>query len=185
MRKIFLLTLIFFAGCYTIIRHPEVNYTGSAGETYTSYINYRSNCTSCHSFSELAYYYELMPAHTPSPWVYYNTPWWFWWTDNLPTDTSGQILTPVATPERARDFGSHRQSGNETFSPPPPTRTPPKSNADSNSSSSSSSSSIGKSDSSKSDANRNIPGVRSSNESSREQNKETEEARRKIGSKRK
>ncbi|CUT01466.1 hypothetical protein [Candidatus Chrysopegis kryptomonas] len=185
MKKAIFLTLIFFAGCYTIIKHPEISYTGSSGETYTSYVNYRSNCASCHSLSELAYYYEFIPAHTSSPWVYYNTPWWFWWINNPPDTSRGQGSTPIATPERTRDFGSHRSTGNESFSPPPPTRTPPKSGADTTPSSTSS---IGKSDTTKSNDGRNTPSVRSSNEGSREQSREsntTEEAKRKIGSRRK
>ncbi|CUS77575.1 hypothetical protein JGI6_00489 [Candidatus Kryptonium thompsonii] len=80
-------------------------------------------------------------------------------------------------PERSREFGSHRAtSDNNSFNPPPPTRTPPKSGSDSGTSTSSTMEKDGKS---------NL-GERK-NENSRDQGKEAKQdssEKRNIGSRR-
>lgn len=138
--KKFLIILIFawFAGCYTVIKHPSISYTDSSGGVYTSHVYYRSNCVDCHSSSELSYFYSFIPAHNLSPWAYYNIPWWFQWSNNL-TDT-GQATTNASSAEGVRNFGVHRNSNVEggAFSAPPPTRSPSNSGGNIGSSSSSS-----------------------------------------------
>jgi hypothetical protein len=182
MRNLIFVLLI-FAGCYTIIKHPEVNYEDSSGGVYTSHVSYRSNCSSCHSRAELDYFYDLMPAHNASAWAYYNYPWWFSLV-NMEADTvSGSSTGSVF--ERTREFGTHRTPSNESFSPPPPSRTP--SGSDS-SSKSSSTGSISKGSEVKSEGARSSGNLRSSDGNSREQNKESEqnkEGKRNIGSRRK
>jgi hypothetical protein len=174
MKKIFGFILILLSGCYTVIKHPNVNFADSSGEIYTSHISYKSNCVECHSSSAMIYFYNLVPAHVSSPWSYYNTPWWLWWSGS-PVDTVQ--VGSEASPERSREFGSHRAtSDNNSFNPPPPTRTPPKSGSDSGTSTSSTMEKDGKS---------NL-GERK-NESSRDQGKEAKQdssEKRNIGSRR-
>ncbi|MFN3135496.1 MAG: hypothetical protein ACK44H_08005, partial [Candidatus Kryptonium sp.] len=133
--------------------------------------------------SDMVYFYNLVPAHASSPWSYYNTPWWLWWSGN-PIDTV-RVGSEMSS-EKSREFGSHRTaSDNNSFSPPPPTRTPPKSGLDSEASNSST---MGKGEKSNS-GERNDPGVaRSSDESARNQSKEAKQdssEKRNIGSRRK
>lgn len=183
MKKLLSFILILLGGCYTIIKHPDVNFVDSAGETYTSHISYKSNCVECHSSSDVVYFYNLVPAHTSSLWSYYNTPWWLWWSGN-PIDTV-QVGSGVSS-ERSREFGSHRAtSDNNSFNPPPPTRTPPKSGSDSGFDASSTIEKDGKSNSGE---RRGSGIVRSSDESLRSQSKEAKQdstEKRNIGSRRK
>lgn len=183
MKKLILVVLV-LSGCYTVIKHPEVNYIDSSGEVYTSHISYRSDCARCHSVSELNYFYDLVPAHTASPWAYYNSPWWFWWSGNYVDTARAQNMEMPS--ERQREFGSHRTaSGNSSFTPPPPTRTPPKSTSGIEGNSSSSSMGKAKTTNDRGDQS----GFRSSTSGdSREQNKDgnkESEGKRNIGSRRK
>ncbi len=110
MKKLIFI-LILFAGCYTVIKHPDVN--EDLG------YQYKSDCASCHSAFDISYLYEPLPSHVSSPWVYYNIPWWIEWL----RDDSSQVNVGASSTEKVRNFGEHR-AGNETsFSPPPPTRT--------------------------------------------------------------
>ena len=179
MRNLIFVLLI-FAGCYTIIKHPEVNYEDSSGGVYTSHVSYRSNCSGCHSRADLDYFYDLMPSQDASAWVYYNYPWWFSWV-NMEADTGSSTGSVF---ERVREFGTHRTPSNESFSPPP-SRTP--SGSDS-SSKSSSTGSISKGSEVNSEGARSLGNLRSLDGNSREQNKESEqnkEGKRNIGSRRK
>lgn len=182
MRKLFGFGLLFLIGCYTVLKHPEISYTDSAGETYVSYVSYRSDCFKCHSNAEIAYY-NLIPAHRSSPWAYYNTPWWLWWSENYNDTVKSQTTNSIN--ENTREFGSRRStsSNNNFFTPPPPTRTPTRSETGM---SSDSSSSIGKERDSKTGEGRDSSGIRSE-ENSRNQGRESEqnkEGKRNIGSKR-
>lgn len=183
MKKFLILILVLFAGCYTIIKHPSIDYIGSSGEVYTSHISYRSNCTSCHSPSELSYFYSFIPSHNPSPWAYYNMPWWFQWSDNL-TDTSQATTGGSSQEERVRDFGVHRGSNtNGSFTPPTPTRSPVNSGKDA---SLSSSGSMEKERNSKSGESRDSLKSRTSDDNSKSQGKEeSKDGKRNIGSRRK
>ncbi|MEN3038920.1 MAG: hypothetical protein ABDI07_07195 [Candidatus Kryptonium sp.] len=182
MRKLIGFGLLFLIGCYTVLKHPEISYTDSAGETYVSYVSYRSDCFKCHSIAEVDYY-NLIPAHSSSPWVYYNTPWWFWRSENYNDTVKSQSTN--STNENPREFGSRRatSSNNTFFTPPPPTRTPPRSGSETTSDSSSS---IGKGKDSKAGEGRDSSNIRSE-ENSRNQVRESDqnkEGKRNIGSKR-
>lgn len=183
MKKLIFAILI-LSGCYTIVKHPDVNYIDSSGEVYTSRISYRSNCIGCHSVSELNYFYSLIPSHTTSPWIYYNSPWWFGWSGNYIDTTRAQNIE--AYPERQRNFGSHRATtGDNSLVLPTPTRTPSKSNNGVGKDSSSASMEKG----GKSNERNEQSGFRSSTggdsrEQNRDGNKETE-SKRNIGSRRK
>ncbi len=181
MKKFLILMLALFAGCYTVIKHPSIDYTDSSGEVYTSHVSYRSNCASCHSPSELSYFYSFIPSHNSSPWAYYNMPWWFQWGNNL-TDTSQTTVGSSPQEERLRDFGVHRGSNtNSSFTPPTPTRSPSSSGNNANSSSSGS-----MEKSSKSGESRDSVQGRTSSDSSKSQDKEeSKDGKRNIGSRRK
>ncbi len=182
MRNLIFIVLI-FAGCYTIVKHPEVNYEDSFGGVYTSHVSYRSNCSSCHSRAELDYFYGLIPSHNASAWVYYNYPWWFSWTNVVDDIVSDSVSGAVF--ERKREFGTHRAPSGESFSLPPPSRTPAGSDS---SSRSSSTGSVGKGSEVKTEGVRSPANLRSSDGDSREHNKESEqnrEGKRNIGSRRK
>ncbi len=183
MKKLLIFVFILLSGCYTIVRHPDVNFVSSSGEVYSSHVSYKSNCAECHSRSDMIYFYSLVPTHSLSPWVYYNTPWWLWWSSgSLDTVQAGG----VASPERLREFGSHRAtSDNNSFTPPPPTRTPPKSEANSKDSVSST---VEKGDKSNLGERKNTTNIRSPDESSGDQAKgakqDSNDNRRNIGSRR-
>jgi hypothetical protein len=180
MKKFLILMLVLFAGCYTIIKHPSIDYTDSSGEVYTLHVSYRSDCASCHSSSELFYFYSFIPSHNSSPWAYYNMPWWFQWGDNL-TNANQTTVGGSSQEEKVRDFGVHRDSNtNSSFTPPTPTRSP--SNSENNANSSSSGS-MGKN--SKNGENRDSTQSRTSNDSSSSQDKdESKDGKRNIGSRR-
>ncbi len=183
MKKFLILIFAWFAGCYTVIKHPSIDYTDSSGEVYTSHVSYKSNCVSCHSPSELSYFYSFIPSHNSSPWVYYNTPWWIQLNNNL-TDTSQATIGDSPQEEKLRDFGVHRGSNtNSSFSPPTPTRSP---SGSGNNVNSPSSGSMEKEKNSKSGESRDSVQGRTSDDSSKSQGKdESKDRKRNIGSRRK
>ncbi len=184
MKKFLILIFAWFAGCYTVIKHPSIDYTDSSGEVYTSHVSYRSNCSSCHSPSELSYFYSFIPSHDSSPWVYYNTPWWIQWSNNS-IDTGQATVSSPPQEERLRDFGVHRGSNTNStsFSPPTPTRSP---SVTGNNASSSSSGSMEKERSSKNSKSGDSVRTRTSDDDSKSQGKEeSKDGKRNIGSRRK
>lgn len=78
---IVLLMSLTFVGCYTIIKHPEIEKDG-----YTQRVKFYNDCISCHSEYELENFGLSLHSYTSSPYYnepvyiytspYYTSPWW-------------------------------------------------------------------------------------------------------------
>jgi hypothetical protein len=132
--------LIFISGCYTVLKHPEIENKDDAGNVYYGKVAFQDDCTKCHNsrYGEYTYdfdrysdYYNegylLNNDYNYEPrnnWIgYYNIPWWY--RPNV-TITQGTGL-PQTTGNRTtnsqpeiRTIGSTRNDVN--ISTPPPTR---------------------------------------------------------------
>lgn len=85
------LFLLIIAGCYTIYQHPNVVYKGEDGRVDLIEVNYKNNCASCHSESELekynyyvnkdVYLQEVKDTTSIVKYndisYYYQMPWWY------------------------------------------------------------------------------------------------------------
>lgn len=126
MKKLIFSVLV-LSGCYTIIKHPEIRFIDSNGETYVSYISYKSNCERCHSTLELSQFYNLTSGSAISPWDYYSTPWWLYRSKNDVNDTVTHE-DEVIFDKKQREFGSRRAPmDTHSSSPLTPTRIPSRS----------------------------------------------------------
>jgi len=88
----FLLLVLMSVGCYTVLKHPQVEPAHDAQaqvleeeefgfEAPPNRVTFGTDCQSCHNSSVGAYHAMTVPAPVaePSPrWsYYYDTPWWF------------------------------------------------------------------------------------------------------------
>jgi len=101
--SIFIAVMITGQGCYTIIKHPQVDYADR------SPAHYSRNCYSCHeTYTEYPYGHD--DAFSPGYWElydnwgqYYAFPWWwesYWW--DVQPDNDDDYTPDDEAPDRRR-----------------------------------------------------------------------------------
>jgi hypothetical protein len=125
--------IIFLAGCYTVLQHPDVVNTDENGNSYYGQVDYSSDCMKCHAnaHTEVAYdynrynsyYYQNVNNPDPGPqsWIgYYQIPWWYSPSGNvtriinngggIPANNSGGNSQTTAGKPEIRNTGSTRDN---------------------------------------------------------------------------
>lgn len=105
-------------GCYTVLKHPQVELAREAEaheeeefgfEAHPNRVTFGDDCQSCHNAEVGAYHAIAVPAPvaTPSPrWeYYYETPWWFPYYAS-----SGQGSGSESAEQKKRSFDRRRNS---------------------------------------------------------------------------
>jgi hypothetical protein len=121
MKKlIYIFSLSFLmSGCYTLLKHPEVENKDDARNIYYSSVNFYDDCARCHNSSQDNYaldYYNYTETYNENHFTgdnyienprnrfkdYYNIPWWF----SPPTITSSSRIANSPTKSRITTGGS-------------------------------------------------------------------------------